>query len=346
MNSAKRWADPGLQVRGIICALGVALMLASLGCSPAHKGQPGSHAAAERAPALRINAEAFRITAAVDFPRALQAYGTPQTNLRFASLARDMWPFTDGAQGWSLFLSTALVEIARSDQPVATVAFYHPWSDVMLVTTWTKGEDGKYRIGSADVVLGGVVRGAHPPYPASREWQTTSLYAPEAVAKLNAATAKAFQAGFAGPGPSLLDKLDARTKAAMPVAAAFPLAEFRSELWPLFSDGTDADTQALGVWREVRLAALTGHTQLTGDNANTIAALHRLPPKVRDSIAPVAHLATEKATLVILASRIDPDLFLAMQVAHDGGQVSLRQLSLLSFQSFIDAGAGQTEAHQ
>lgn len=330
-------------LRALMVAGGVALMLASAGCSKARHGPPGSvgaNAAERQATDLRLNAEAFRITAAADFLDALRIYGTPQVNQAFAGMAGDMWPTTSGAEGWALFLSTALVNVAHADQPVATVGFYHPWSDVMLVTTWTKGQDGRRRIASADVLLGSVVRGARAPYPTTREWLTTSDFAPEAVGKLTAATAKAFEAGFGGKGPSPLDRLDPAARAAMPIAASMPLAEFRSALLPLFATGAEGDAGALRIWRRVHGEVAGGRISETGEAATTIAALRKLDPNVRGSFAPTAYVASDRATLVILASRINPNLFLALQIARDGAGGQLRRLNLLSFQSFY-AASGQ-----
>jgi hypothetical protein len=344
MHNDTRRAARKPMLRTMLCTCGIAMMLIVQGCSGDRKdkqGQPIIPAAERPATDLRVHAEAFRIMAAADLPKALKIYGTPEANLKFASLAGDMWPASDGAQGWSLFFSTALVNVARADQPVATVAFYHPWSDVMLLTSWTRNKDGSYRIGSADVLLGAVVRGAKPRYSTIREWQTTNAYAPEAVGKINTVTTKAFEAGFAGQGQNLLDKLDSRTRAAMPVAAAIPLAEFRLELLPLFSGESEDGAAILTLWREVRAGIETGKTTQAGDVAATIALLHKLPPKVRDSIAPVGYLDTDNATLVILASRFNPDLYLAMQVSYDRKPARIRQLTLLSFQSFYSAASGQ-----
>jgi hypothetical protein len=324
-------------IRKLVVAMGLALLLGAQSCTQANQGHGAASSAAMD---LRLNAEAFRITAAADFPRALLTYGAPQTNLKFVNLAKDMWPGSDGAQGLELFFSTALVDVARADQPTATVAYYQPWSDVMVLTSWSKGQDGRYRIGAADVVLGAIARGAKPPYPTSRAWQTANVYAPEAVGQINAQTTKAFEAAYAPNGPGLVDKLDPRVREAMPAIAAMPLAEFRLEILPLIDGGA---AEPLRLWRQVRAAALGGPQPFDGDRARAIAALRKLDPKVRASMAPVALMRTDRSTLVILASRIDPDLFLAMQLENKGGQMSLRQLTLLSFQSFYDA-AGKQEA--
>ena len=130
---------PGLKT-ALYCALLAGAALLPAGCSKVKEAVSGS--AAQSPVAVYGEAETFRLMATADPLRALAVYGTPEANLRFAALGDAMFPDGDWRGNWQLFLSTALPNVGKAADGTPLVGFYHPWSDTMLLTRWSKGGDG------------------------------------------------------------------------------------------------------------------------------------------------------------------------------------------------------------
>lgn len=77
----------------------------------------------------------LRNRCAMDGQSGWDAFLTPHARRRLGELDREIWG-EESDLGWSYFFARSLFEIGRptSDAPLA--GFYHPWSDVWLVTEW------------------------------------------------------------------------------------------------------------------------------------------------------------------------------------------------------------------
>lgn len=335
---------PGLRqspfARALLYGCAAAVMVVPQGCKQARQlvgtavDQPASAEAG-----VKLSAESFRILATADVLKGLSTYSTPAANLRFAALGQQMFPQIDWQDGWQLFLSTSLSRVVRADGNSALVAYYHPWSDVLLLTGWRKGEDGKLRVASVDVMLGSVVRGAKPPLSLARAWQTGETFGPEAIATITAQTTQALKAGFAKEGPNPFTRLDGRLRNGMAVLCAVPFDDFRREIMPLFAKDRN-NLPILAAWKEVRTSAQSGKTARSGEAGDTIRALHQLDPRLRYSAFPVAYLAGDKASLLIMSPRLDTELLIVLQTTRDAaGNSDIRRVDLLAFESFERAAA-------
>lgn len=319
---------------GLVCG---AVMLALLaGCSKVEEARqavsaPASSAAGE----LHVQAETFRVLGTIGLLRGLQAYGTPEANLRMKALGGQFFTTPGWETSWQLFLSTALTNVVRAEGESPLVGYYHPYSDTMLLTGWKKQPDGRWRIVSADVLPGAVVRGAPPPWSLARSWKGLDLYPPEALAQVTTATTSAFAQGFAASGDPLA-RVPANAREGLAAMAAVPFEDFRSEVAPLYAGGSDT-AGILRLWGEVREAAITGKSAYTGDIAEAIAALSKLNVKVRDSATPVAYVATDKAEVLMLASQLEPGLVIVLKANRTPTGAQLVRLDLLSFRRFAEA---------
>ncbi len=314
--------------------LAAAVMMLPQGCSKNSGSAPA--AVANQSMAWRGEAETFRLLGTADLLRGLQVYGTPAANLRFAALGNDMFPGSDWQANWQLFLSTSLTNLVLADSNKALVGYYHPWSDVMLLTHWRKGADGKSQIESVDVLPGSAVRGDNPPSSFNRSWQSGETFAPEAVARITVETTRAFESRFGNASSDHLARLDEETKQALPTIAWLSFADFRLEVARLFVEDKSKPV-VLGYWNEVQDAARSGHTGRSGALGDGIKAIGKLNSKIRESLSPVSYLSTEKSELLILASQVEPNLFVVLQTGGPGGKGDLRRVDLLSFQTFYDA---------
>lgn len=312
-------------------AMLAAVAVVPQGCSKVQQAVTGT--AAQSPVELYGEAETFRLLATADLLRGLAAHGTPAANLRFAALGQEAFAEGDWQGNWRLFLSTALPNVGKAADGTPLVGYYHPWSDTMLLTRWSKGADGKLRIAALDVMPGAAVRGKTGDYVLGRAWQQGEVFAPEAVARLTAETARAFERN-----PDPLAGLDAETKSLLPVMAGLAFQDYRGEVDPLFASGNQAGA-AIALWIEARDSAISGKTARTGAVADAIHVLGKLDPRTRDSLTPVSYLATDKGALLLLASQVQPNLFVVLQTGGPGGKDDLRRLDVLSFQSFYDAAA-------
>ena len=313
----------------LLLALLTAVAVLPQGCSKVQQAVSGS--SAQDSLELYREAEVFRLMASTDVLRGLAVYGTPDANLRFAALGDAMFPDGDWQGNWRLFLSTALPNVGKAADGTPLIGYYHPWSDTMLLTRWARSSDGKLRITGVDALPGVTVRGKPGSFALGRAWQQGELFAPEAVARLTAETAIAFE-----KAPDPLAGLDAETKALQPVMAGVAFVDFRGEVDPLYAKGNAAG-RTIALWIEARDAAISGKTDRTGAVGDGIRALGKLDPRLRDSLTPVAYLATDKAALLMLASKVQPNLFVVLQTGDAAGKQDLRRLDLLTFQSFYDA---------
>lgn len=326
-----------LRPLGHACA--AAMLLLPAACS---KGDEAQQTVAASAPstapgALHIQAETFRVLGTIGLLKGLQAYGTPESNLRFKALGGEFFTTPGWETNWQLFLSTALTTVVRGDSDAPLVGYYHPWSDTMLLTGWKKQADGRWRIVSAEVLPGAVVRGARPPWSLARAWKALDLYPPEAVAQVTSETSSAFIKGFGGSGDPLAD-VPAPAREGLAALAAVPFEDFQAEIAPLYVGG-DKAPGVVALWGEVRDEATSGKTARTGDVAQGIAALAKLNVKVRDSATPVAYVASDKAEVLMLASQLEPGLVIVLKAERSGGASTLVRLDLMSFRAFAEAAA-------
>ena len=339
---AQMTASTTVRYRPILHSLALAGLSAMLslptGCSkPEQAKQAATGQAAEASP-LPVAAETFRLLGAAALLKGLQGYGTPETNLRFKALADDFIATPDWQAGWQLFLSTAITAVARGDSDRPLVGYYHPASDTLLLTAWQKQGDGSWRIASADVLPGALVRGAKPPLNLGRAWQQQTVYPPEALGQITAQTVQAFTGSFTTGSADPLAGLTPDVREGLPTLAAVPFAQFRAELIPLYAQ--EPDSQAiLTLWNELRGAAESGQTTRTGDIAQSVAALGKLSPKLRASLTPVAFISAEQTQVLMLTSQLNPNLSVALQAERNGTEADPRRLDLISYQAFAEASA-------
>lgn len=105
--------------------------------SPPQRDPPGSPAASVdsvQQAALLVASSRFKLLAADSYPRALFEFATPAAVARFRDLDATTWTATDPGFGWSFFLGTSVQAVATPVSGTNLVAYYNPWSDVLLLT--------------------------------------------------------------------------------------------------------------------------------------------------------------------------------------------------------------------
>lgn len=99
----------------------------------------------------------FRLDACVDPQKTFEQYADQKTSKRLGELAKTLCPVSDPQQGWTSFFGTSLSAVNSINKETILAFFYHPWSDVALITEWRKLK-GKPKLTDAELVVGDVLR--------------------------------------------------------------------------------------------------------------------------------------------------------------------------------------------
>ncbi len=124
----------------------------------------------------------FRALALKDYRSAVRKYATDAVVDKFSELDNYIWPETDPRIGWSFFMNVSVVSASGKDRSKPTVAFYHPWSDVYLLTQW-EVESWDTRLAAVEIVMGDVLRsrGKFPRKPIPLWRQPEEMFPPLAL---------------------------------------------------------------------------------------------------------------------------------------------------------------------
>lgn len=303
-------------------------------------GRPVAAQDAELSRELWAEAETFRVIAASDFLFALDQTSTPQANQKLAELSGMLWPERASPQAWSGFFRYALVTFVAGGYDWETVLYQHPWADVVLLTAWARApEDGRLRIVDVGIAMGSVVRGAKPPYPTGRGWIADGGYAPEAVARVNAATTRAIIGYEAGETESPLPSLGDEAMTAMIGGAGLQLQEHQAELLPLLIDEPGIARAVRFGWNEVMAAAQQGRLAEVLPPEAPVAALSALDRAFWGTLEPVGYFETAEAAVAIYASWRNPDLYVALRYSGSGEAGRISDFDLYSFSATLNEAA-------
>ena len=141
----------------------------------------------------------FRSLALQDIDTALADLADETARDDFRELTEKLWPLSDPKIGWSYFFSFSTIAAVRPDSTFPVVAYIHPWSDVVLVTSWSiDGESA--RLTGAEVIPGEVFRTRTMPPPGQGPaWIVDPMFKPAALAQNVAGTVTAFEKAYGAP---------------------------------------------------------------------------------------------------------------------------------------------------
>lgn len=113
---------------------------------------------------------AFRQQARTQPEEAFTAYAGKNAQKLFGPLGRTLCPSTDPSKGWAYFFETSVFSMSFITSSTALAVFYHPWSDVALITEWTRSKTGN-SITDAELLMGDTLRNqGNPPYDIEPHW--------------------------------------------------------------------------------------------------------------------------------------------------------------------------------
>lgn len=327
----------------ILAAVLLAVALAGFGCGLFKKPPTAEDS-------VLTAAYDFRWLATSHYVKALSTYAEPAVIARFKTYDDLVWPATDPRVGWAFFFNTAIMAMGGSFNNITTVAYYHPWSDVFLVTAWYAPPGASPRLYDAEVLVGDFIRrSGQPKFSTSRPWMRKNEYRPVAVGLSTAETIRNFEYFFKAVQPtaagwrSVLPGLsEANTLAANHYAAGSMLMANLGELSGIVAPQDDAGRALkakLGriVFNAIGgdLRELTSAPQSTPESNAALAGLH---PAFLRRFQVAAFIGGKKKSLVMLTRPDNPDSYLALLFKNGGNKWSLERADLLSFQKFYALG--------
>lgn len=295
--------------------------------------------------ALRA-ADDFRLQGSDDFFRALKQYGRQTAAVRFFEISDDLWPFADETLGWAYFFNSCVLVAPPAQGTRTPVGFYHPYSDVLLLTMWSVGEEEGPRIEDVEVFMGDFLRRrGQAPLSAERPWTKSGVYRPVAMLESTKNTVDAFERAFRGseaqsdgwraaiPGASNRSLVaDNLIGAAMLLTKNF--AELRA-----YDRKSDEDLALPDVRAQVgRFIEHRGLIDLP--DARAARRIQELPEATWKTLRVVSYSSSQKQRLVTLAIAASPDRFISLLFDVHGRIVTLARADLLSYSAFIAGSKG------
>jgi hypothetical protein len=145
---------------------------------------------------LIAQAMEFRQLARTQPEQAFIGFAGKKGQKLFGPLGRILCPATDPSKGWAYFFETSVFSLNFINANTALVVFYHPWSDVALVTEWTRNKTGG-TITDAELLMGDTLRNkGTPPYDIEPHWLRSPVPPYLAASLSSARTIRDFQHVF------------------------------------------------------------------------------------------------------------------------------------------------------
>jgi hypothetical protein len=294
----------------------------------------------------------LRQTGLQDIRPALDQFATPEAAAKFAGFNQKIWDFADPKVGWSYFLNTSIIALGNASGKEPVVAFYHPWSDVFLLTSWKVDQNGP-KITDAEMLMGDFVRrGGAMPLDPSPLWVRARMFKPLAVGLEAGQSVRAFEtlypAAIKGGWREQIPNLDDRelVEELNYAGASLLLARNVAEIQE-FSVAGKPDDARLGAIRKETARLLDAGRKgkleaiLKGADETIPAAknaLLQIPPGTFATYQPVSFLLGEDACVVFLAPTGSADYFVSCIFKGKGAKQKLARLDLVSYAVMYQEG--------
>lgn len=291
----------------------------------------------------------FRLQALENYQQALASYADSSVLKKFKKLNAALWPTNDPKIGWAFFFNGALICPGTSWAEGAAVAFYHPWSDVFLVTIWNRGKEQKLKISDIEVLMGDFIRKkGKPVFEPSRLWTREDRYRPVAVGIGATESILAFEEIFAGAQgkkqswrKEIKSLNDPKTLEANYFGAGALLMENFAEMAELLDISKKNDK---GAALRPKLGEFMGKAQngqiekILKEATETMPAareaIRKIPPEDWHRFLLTTFIPGEEESLVMLVNGDNPDIYLSLLYTKKRNIFRLQRIDLLSFLVF------------
>ncbi|MBS0532612.1 MAG: hypothetical protein JSR72_01010 [Proteobacteria bacterium] len=317
----------------------------------------GAHSAvADDAPALQpkagevnalVDVLRFRGAMLSDPAKGAETFAVDAGRAGFARISKHMLDGGSGPSGWRYLLGTSVFQPYGLDQTRGVVAFYNPWVDVVVVTVWEQGKQGR-RIADVEWLPGDLVRDDKAAIDPRPLWLRGDGYRPETLARSVVATSKAIERRFGRvpanwrAGLGVADSRNYERLVAPLLALRLYEAQFRLQTLTAPSTGTDA---RLGSLRAAVIAFIKDVRENPGALARlgkqTTApmrlALEKINPKTLIGLAPVAYVLGDGHATVFLGSTATADYVFAARFSERLSGYAPEQIEFMPYAAIYQA---------
>lgn len=351
------------------CLVTVTVLIATLAFLAMHDGtrsaaraqqQPAAPSATSRAMVDDAALDHFwyavvnlRNGCAVNGESAWDAFLTPQTREKLDQLNRLVWE-DQSDLGWSYFFARSLFEIGRSTSDAPLVGFYHPWSDVWLITEWQVKPEPKIK--GMELLCGEWVRRrGESPMDLTPDWLRRDGFRAEQLARAVAANIEVFEqlASDQRPGREAL-RLDERQEVlneintpavavqllgaymrAMELTMGEKAFDAENPMPPVLGQIVRSCDRFLTAGREGNAAFFVELASCTSQASAEL--IRQMPPDAFEQLAPVFWLADDAWAQAYLTPDQNPDFCLAITFKRVDGRLQWTRLDLVHFPTIADA---------
>jgi hypothetical protein len=294
----------------------------------------------------------FRAIAVQDIDAALAELASESARNDFRKFSEQLWPLTDPNVGWSYFFSFSVIGAVNSKTTQPLVAFVHPWSDVVLVTSWS-ADGGPPQLTGAKILPGQLLRSGTMPSPGQGPaWIVDSQFQPAVLAQHVAQSVKAFEAKYSlprvAPWWSVAETLDSGSNTNDARIAICTALLIDSMARPqIFSEQQVGEPASLAPMRRelsrfLQLATAGSFDTLWPEATEmlpeTKETLLKLPSDRFGKLVVTSALVGQNDGMVFLAPWDEPDLCLSLHLVDLGQAPRISRVDVISFQ-----GAYQSE---
>lgn len=273
-------------------------------------------------------------------------FATVEVQGKAKELAGRLWPEDTTGEGWTYFFSLSATSIARLSETNPVVGFYHPWSDVWLITAWQTTPE--FIITDIEIVPGEWLRNSgRPPFNLEPDWLRDQGFRPEILARSFALNIDHFDKRIHATANSWRESLflsipvDTFAEIRMQTASANLARAWMNVM--AFYDPEEKDTLLLQLRPAVNsileaggkgtLAAVLAAA--TGTTNETTQILRSLPASVFQQLNTVYWLADEHKVSVYLVPGTNSDFCLTLIFRREWPELTLERLDLLNFPEIL-----------
>jgi len=303
--------------------------------------------AAERLKKVLRGVFVFRQLAIGDYRKALSEHATEETRKKFEFLNRHIWPAISPAIGWSFFMNLSVLTVGGAQGTSPLVAFYHPWTDLYLVTQW-ETRKGEARMVDAEILMGDWIRKKGKlPFEATPAWLRSDLFGPAALGVTVAESVKAFEDVFpvASAVQAWRERLSLREHNEVLVGYNYAVAAYQllanlivideyrvavKEEDPSLTSLRDKTTKALKMAVDGKMKTLLKSADETLPEIQKI--LLGMPRETFKTLRPVYIVPGKDASLVFLAPLSNPDYCISFLLKGKAGRQTLKRIDLVYYE--------------
>ena len=296
--------------------------------------------AGEKLKSLWLGILSFRNMCAMEGQKGWQQFAAASVATEMNELSDEIWEQL-APIGWSFFFSRSVFCLGKPTGPNPVVGFFHPWSDVWVITQWDVAE--KPRIIKAELLTGEWVRRrGQPPFNLEPDWLRREGNPVEQLVRATVENVDFFEsiANHETPWEQSLQLVDRDAELAQLDRSAAAMQLIDSWSHALALEIGDAENDKVGRLRkEGRRFLMLGSKgeikTLTAEAAQThprvASELAAFPKDVFVHLRPQYWLADANHAILFFVPDKNPDLFLSLSYEERAEGLQLRRIDLLHF---------------